>query len=121
MPQRAKIGIVVKPSDLRSQKVALELCDHLKRNKLDFLVDSEGASALSSLKLATSQIVSRKEIVDLVDFVVTLGGDGTFISAARFSTKSAAISSSSSCDFVLLADVREVSQDSSTMTKSSTQ
>ena len=90
MPQRAKIGIVVKPSDLRSQKVALELCDHLKRNKLDFLVDSEGATALNSLSLASSQIVSRKEIVDLVDYVVTIGGDGTFISAARFSTQSSA-------------------------------
>ena len=90
MPQRAKIGIVVKPSDLRSQKVALELCEHLKRNKLDFLVDNEGATTLSTLSLAANQIVSRKEIVDLVDFVVTLGGDGTFISTARFSTKNSA-------------------------------
>jgi len=87
---RARIGIVVKPSDSRSQKVALELCQYLQRNKLDFLVDSEGASALSSFALSSSKIVSRKEIVDLVDFVVTLGGDGTFISAARFCTKSSA-------------------------------
>src|SRR5438105_2856937 len=82
--QRAKVGIVMKPRNPRAQRLARDLCTHLIRNKISFVVDSEGSSALSAEHLQHAQIVPRSQIVGMCEIAVILGGDGTFISAARY-------------------------------------
>lgn len=85
--QRAKVGIVVKPRNAKAQELAKRLCEYLVQNKISFLVDSEGLSALSADLITQEQVVARQEIVSRVDYAVILGGDGTLISAARFPAK----------------------------------
>jgi len=87
---RAKVGIVVKPKNARSSAVAEELSAYLQRNNIEFLVDTESVSVFHELGIREVQTVSRREIVELVDVVASLGGDGTFISVARFGSSRSA-------------------------------
>ncbi len=82
--ERAKVGIVVKPKNPRAQRLARDVASFLHAHKIGFYVDNEGSSALSADLIQRSQIIPRREIIQRTDLAVILGGDGTFISAARY-------------------------------------
>jgi NAD+ kinase len=72
------VGIVAKPSGATSQKVLAEILTLFRRHKVRVLMD-EAAAHMAGVHKA----LPRADVVTGSDLVVVLGGDGTFLSAAR--------------------------------------
>ena len=72
------VGIVAKPSGAASRKVLAEILALFRRFKVKVLLDEEAARMTGVHKA-----LPRAEVVTGSDLVVVLGGDGTFLSAAR--------------------------------------
>ncbi len=72
------VGIVAKPSGAASRKVLAEILALFRRFKVKVLMDEESAHMAGAPKS-----LPRAEVVTGSDLVVVLGGDGTFLSAAR--------------------------------------
>ncbi|MBV9341401.1 MAG: NAD(+)/NADH kinase [Acidobacteria bacterium] len=76
---RKAVGIVSKPNKPEVAEIMPGLMNWLRAHGYDFIVDPEtaphagGALAVSRVEMASRQL----------DFVIVLGGDGTFLSAAR--------------------------------------
>ena len=83
MPKTASskkaVGIVSKPSKPEVAQIMPGLIDWLKSHGRDLLVDPETAPHADGFR-----VVSRDEMGEHdLEFVIVLGGDGTFLSAAR--------------------------------------
>ena len=73
------IGVIVKPhTELVKDKLE-HLLDYLNQKDCEILLDESVEGLLS----AQSNIVSRDELGNRCDIVITLGGDGTMLNAAR--------------------------------------
>ena len=73
------IGVIVKPhTELVKDKLE-HLLDYLKQKDCEILLDESVDGLLS----AQGNIVSRDELGNRCDIVITLGGDGTMLNAAR--------------------------------------
>jgi len=72
------VGIVTKPSGATSRKVLAEILALFRRYKVKVLMD-DAAAAMAGVKKA----LPRADVVTGADLVVVLGGDGTFLAAAR--------------------------------------
>lgn len=67
-------------------KVAYGLIKELQKKKIDFIVDSQIAHAVKSqLKknVPGSITASGSKLIKQIDFIVSIGGDGTFLSTAK--------------------------------------
>jgi len=83
MPRKAvpvtRVGLVTRTSSLEAVELSRVLDRQLRRRGLTVLHDSESAGARG-----TGGGTPRAQIGHLVDLVITLGGDGTLLSVARF-------------------------------------
>ncbi len=75
-----RVGLVVRAGNKKAVDLAKELVEWCKERKLELDVDAQAAKSLS---LGSSGL-SHREIVERADPIVTLGGDGTLIGAARY-------------------------------------
>ena len=75
-----RVGLVVRAGNEKAVALARELLAWCKERNLEVDVDAQAAK---SLNLGTAGL-SHREIVERADPIVTLGGDGTLIGAARF-------------------------------------
>jgi len=83
-PVKRAVGIVSKPNKAEVAEVMPQLMDWLRSNGRDFVVDPETAVHAGGVRA-----VSRQEMANLdLEFLIVLGGDGTFLSAARAVAKS---------------------------------
>ncbi len=71
------VGIVAKAKVKNIDKIVVELLEYLKRNNVRAVLGHEAADSLGV------KGVDREELAAHVDMIIVLGGDGTFISAAR--------------------------------------
>jgi len=74
----ATVGIVAKPSGAASQKVLAEILALFRRHRVKAVLD-ETAARMAGV----AEALPRAEVVAGADLVVVLGGDGTFLAAAR--------------------------------------
>jgi NAD+ kinase len=75
-----RVGLVIRAGNTKAIELAKELVEWCTRRKLEFDLDAQAAK---SLGLGNSGL-SHREIVERADPIVTLGGDGTLIGAARY-------------------------------------
>ena len=75
-----RVGLVVRAGNKKAVELAQELVEWCKQRNLELDVDAQAAK---SLNLKSSGL-SHQEIVERADPIVTLGGDGTLIGAARY-------------------------------------
>ena len=75
-----RIGLVVRAGNKNAVELAQDLLEWCKQRKLEVDVDEQAAK---SLHLGATGL-SHREIVERADPIVTLGGDGTLIGAARY-------------------------------------
>lgn len=74
------VGLIGKHGDERVVTTLHSLVDLLAALGLDALFDAESARALPSFGL---RVVERRTLAEACDVVIIVGGDGTFLSAAR--------------------------------------
>lgn len=77
-PRFATIGIIAKPGGAPGRKILAEILTLLRRHRRKILFDEAAARMAGS-----DDALSRSQVVVRSDLVVVLGGDGTFLSAAR--------------------------------------
>jgi len=75
-----RVGLVIRAGNKKAVELAKELLEWCKLRNLEVDVDAQAAQ---SLNLQCSGL-SHQEIVERADPIVTLGGDGTLIGAARY-------------------------------------
>ena len=75
-----RIGLVIRSGNQKVVELAEKLVQWAGARKHEILLDHHSAVSLNS----KSEGLSNKEIVEQADPIVTLGGDGTLIGAARF-------------------------------------
>ncbi len=73
-----KLGIIGKKDKKEVFEITRDLCKWLEDRDIEYYLDQRLAQAISSEKSAV-----KKDIPKLVDVVVVLGGDGTFLSVSR--------------------------------------
>lgn len=73
-----KIGIVTKLNKPEAIEETKRLLEWLKEKGLEVFIDRDLA-----LKIGFEKGYDKNEVPELIDFLVVLGGDGTFLSAAR--------------------------------------
>jgi NAD+ kinase len=67
-------------------KVAYGLIKELQKRKIDFIVDSQIAQAIKTQLKKTVPAgitASNSSLIKQIDFIVSIGGDGTFLSTAK--------------------------------------
>src|SRR5437867_5989444 len=84
IPQRSPLrvrraGIVVKPGDRRSRKVAETLLRFLERKGIEAILDRQTAATLGK----RAEGIERNVLAAATDLLVVVGGDGTLLSVAR--------------------------------------
>ncbi len=73
------IGFVVKPAQAAVQACS-DVCDYLKQQACLCYLDTDSAAHVQGLDLP---IISQSQIQKNCDLVIVIGGDGTFLQAAR--------------------------------------
>jgi NAD+ kinase len=73
-----KIGIIAKPHSAAAKNILKKLVPWLKERKKEVFLDKE-----TSLLIGESSSYSRPDIPKMVDMIIVMGGDGTFLSVAR--------------------------------------
>ncbi len=71
------VGIIAKAKVKNIDKIIRELLEYLEGNNVDVILGCEAAKSLGLTG------VNREKLATHVDMIIVLGGDGTFISAAR--------------------------------------
>ncbi len=71
------VGIIAKAKVKNIDKIVKELTEYLKKWDVNIVLGKEAAESLGE------EGVSRERLAAHVDMIIVLGGDGTFISAAR--------------------------------------
>jgi NAD+ kinase len=74
------IGIIGKPSDPSIAETLAVLCGYLKQQHYSVLIDSDSAHFIQEPKITACSIDALARHCDLV---IAVGGDGTFLAAAR--------------------------------------
>ena len=76
-----KVGIVIKHSVPEANQYALQMAEILKKRKVEVAFASESKDVCTQAMGTLCQ--SKEELISTCDFIVVLGGDGTFISVGR--------------------------------------
>lgn len=80
----SRIGIVIRPDTPDIIPDLHQLIEFLHRCEMDVFVDDEiGKTTLSSSVQALCSVCNKDELGRLCNLIIVLGGDGTFLSAAR--------------------------------------
>ncbi len=74
------IGLITKPCDHRLEDTVRTLIDYLHSKSLDVIVDASATDLLRDTGIITH---SRETIAQQCDLAIIVGGDGTFLHAAR--------------------------------------
>lgn len=83
-----KVGLVVRDDRKEICELSSKVIDWVNSNRYDLFVEELSAA---DLKITDKKIVTAKEIVDLAELIVCLGGDGTLIGIAREAKKKSPI------------------------------
>ena len=75
-----RVALVIKPSSAQAIELAATLADYLLKRFDKVVVDEAVAD---DIKVANLSSVAKEEIGAACDLAIALGGDGTFLSAAR--------------------------------------
>jgi NAD+ kinase len=75
-----KIGIIAKPLKEKAGKVLTELIAFLSKKGIEVFLDEETAALLDNYRGAKFK---KAKVPELVQLIIVLGGDGTFLSVAR--------------------------------------
>jgi len=67
--------------------VILEILEFLISNNIDFYIHDKFSESVS-LKIPKSKFLSGRRVLDKSDFIISIGGDGTFLNSARIIGKS---------------------------------
>jgi len=78
-PRKKAVGIVSKPNKPEVAEIMPALIDWLRARGRDLLVDPETAPHAGGARMVSRQEMGEHDL----EFVIVLGGDGTFLSAAR--------------------------------------
>ncbi|MGH7885319.1 MAG: NAD(+)/NADH kinase, partial [Thermodesulfobacteriota bacterium] len=73
-----RFGIVGKKENKEVFRITKELCLWLEDKKVDFFVEKKLAE-----NIGIKQFADKKNIAGLIDILIVLGGDGTFLGASR--------------------------------------
>lgn len=73
-----KIGIIAKPHSAAAKNILKKLVPWLKERKKEVFLDKDTAPLIGE-----SSSYSKPEIPKMVDMIIVMGGDGTFLSVAR--------------------------------------
>jgi NAD+ kinase len=77
-----RIGIIVKTTDKKNAPLVSDIVEWLTSKGVEVVLDSEAAKFIGR-----EGGVSKTKIAEQIDVLLVLGGDGTFISAARLVVK----------------------------------
>ena len=77
----SKAGIILRPSSPELEKVYEDIKTILEKNNIEVFLEDESAVMINSIGL------SLEELCNEVDFLVSVGGDGTLLSVVRKSFK----------------------------------
>lgn len=89
-PKIGKIGIIIKHHHSEAATLALDLSHLLINRGFSVFFCEESAKVLKSLTPAEKRrikVIKKSDLPDRVDFIIVLGGDGTYLSAARLMRK----------------------------------
>lgn len=75
------VGLIGKIGDLKAGKALKAIRDHLEKQDIALLLDEETAEGIPGHNMSTA---NREEIGRQSDLVIIIGGDGTFLNAARY-------------------------------------
>ncbi|WP_044417469.1 NAD(+)/NADH kinase [Halarcobacter anaerophilus] len=73
-----KAGIILKPDSPELKEEFLKIRDSFSSHKIDFILEKN-----SALMIGSKKGVELKELCKKVDFLVSIGGDGTLLSVVR--------------------------------------
>ncbi len=78
-----RIGLVVKHSQPEAAVLAVEIASLLHLKGFQVFFPDEVSQKIKSQSQGRFKLVKKEKLVDHVDFIIILGGDGTYLSAAR--------------------------------------
>jgi NAD+ kinase len=81
-PPVTKIGLILKPQDVRVPALAAEIVPWLQARGAEVFLDADSALQCPGL-IDTATVVSADALASHVNVVTVFGGDGTFLHAAR--------------------------------------
>lgn len=76
-----RLGLIAKPQNPLAAKAVIKVKKWGKKNAIEILADE------STAKLIDETGIDSQSLADSVDALIVLGGDGTFLAAARLATK----------------------------------
>jgi NAD+ kinase len=85
-----KVGIIIKHHHQDAALLAVELTHLLVNRGITVFLCDESAKVLKSITgvgKRTVKLVKKSELADKTDLIIVLGGDGTYLSAARLMTQ----------------------------------
>ncbi|HJY64478.1 MAG TPA: NAD(+)/NADH kinase [Ignavibacteria bacterium] len=81
-----KFGIYGNITKAKLPEVVLKLCSKMKKDKINYVLDSKLAKIISSktgFKFSSTEKSEAKSLVTKCDFIISIGGDGTFLTTAK--------------------------------------
>lgn len=79
-------GIYGNISKQQVPEIVANLCKHLKKDKIKYVIDKKLASIITSksgFKFSPKEKSNTRTLVSKCDYIISAGGDGTFLSAAK--------------------------------------
>lgn len=79
-------GIIGNNGKERLPETVFRLCKELKKEKISFIAEEKLSGIITNrfkLKFSRGEKCSRSQLVSKCDFIISIGGDGTFLSTAK--------------------------------------
>ncbi len=78
-----RVGFVVKHNHEGAASLAIQLAEHILKAGVAVYFADESKKVVRGLKKRSVHVVPKSKLVDHSDFIIVLGGDGTYLSIAR--------------------------------------
>jgi len=78
VPVMKKVGIIAKTQRTYPINIVIDLVEWLRKQKIEVIFDIETADTIG-----LKSNYNRTDVISMIDLLIVLGGDGTFLSAAR--------------------------------------